>query len=253
MKDYHCIDFHGILMYRKNYREHDMLVKFFTAEFGPKMFFLRGARRKNYKMAADILPFSYGSYTGNIKKDLLSYIVNPIDVQHYLNISNDIYLNAYATYIMNLLDTAFDDGKTSIDWFNKLFYSLRLIDAGIDPAIITNIIELQLLSVLGVAPELRGCMVCGRSDLNLDYSESMGGLLCENHFDRDLYRLRLDKKTIFYLRKFSIIEISKIKNIKVNNQTKKELRSFFDNIYENNLGIKLKSKNFLDQINNFKI
>ncbi|MCK8624064.1 DNA repair protein RecO [Apilactobacillus sp. M161] len=253
MKNYHYIYFHGILMYRKNYREHDMLVKFFTAEFGPKMFFLRGARKKNYKLAADILPFSYGKYTGNIKKDLLSYIISPIDVKHYLNISEDIYLNAYATYIMNLLDTAFEDGHHSLEWFNKLFYSLKLINVGMDPQIVTNIMELQLLSVFGVAPELRGCVICGRSDLDLDYSEKMGGLICSNHFNQDLYRLRLDKKTIYYLRKFSIIELSKINNIKVNNQTKKELRSFFDNIYENDLGIKLKSKKFLDQMNNFKI
>lgn len=38
-------NFNGILLFRRDYRERDMLIKFLTAEYGKKMFFIRGARR----------------------------------------------------------------------------------------------------------------------------------------------------------------------------------------------------------------
>lgn len=247
------MNFHGILLYRRDYKENDMLVKFLTAEAGKKMFFIRGARKRGFKMMADILPFTYGTYSGKINNENLSYIYSGLDTSHYENISEDIFLNAYATYIMSLIDTAFEDSIPIPFWFNQLFAALRFIDNGVDPDVITNIMEIQLLDVFGVKPELRGCSVCGRNDLNFDYSESYGGLICQNHFHLDENRLHLDQKTIYYLRRFSIIDLNRLGNVNVNETTKVNLRKLLDKIYSDSVGIHLKSKKFLDQINDLKL
>ena len=52
--------FNGVVMQVRDYREHDQLIKFLTDKQGPAMFLVRGARRKNFKMASDLLPFTYG-------------------------------------------------------------------------------------------------------------------------------------------------------------------------------------------------
>ncbi|AYF92533.1 DNA repair protein RecO [Apilactobacillus bombintestini] len=247
------MNFHGILLYRKDYKENDMLVKFITAESGKKMFFIRGARKRGFKMMADILPFTYGTYSGKINSNSLSYIYSALDTDHYENISSDIFLNAYATYIMSLIDAAYPDSVPILTWFNKLFDALKLIDNGMDPAIITNICEIQLLSQFGVQPELRGCVICGETNSNFDFSEAYGGLLCQNHFHLDPHRLHLDQKTIYYLRKFSVIDLSKISKINVGDTTKKSLRQLLDKIYNDSVGIHLKSKSFLDQMNDLKL
>ncbi|POH07612.1 DNA repair protein RecO [Fructilactobacillus lindneri] len=245
--------FHGILLYRKNYRERDMLVKFFTAEAGKKMFFVRGASKANFKMAGDILPFSYGTYEGTLKKDGLSYIDSANSVKHFNQISDDIYLNAYATYIMSLIDAAFDDGVPNSIWFDKLFYALNLINNGFDAQIITNIIEIQLLPIFGVAPDFKHCAVCGQQSQIYDYSEKYGGLICQNDFHLDPYRMHLDQRTIYYLCLFSVIDLNKIENIKVNEVTKNKLRQVVDKIYDNSVGLNLKSKKFLNQMRKWEI
>ncbi|TPR13868.1 DNA repair protein RecO [Apilactobacillus timberlakei] len=247
------MNFHGILLYRKNFKERDMLVKFLTAEVGKKMFFIRGARKRGFKMMPEILPFTYGLYSGKISRDNLSYIYSALDTDHYENISQDIYLNAYSTYIMSLIDVAFPDSTPILGWFNKLFEALKLINNGIDAAIITNIIEIQLLNVFGVQPEFRGCTICGRNDLSMDYSEAYGGLICAKHYHMDPHRLHLDAKTVFYLRKFSVIDIQKINNINVNENTKRNLRNVLDKLYQDTVGINLKSKHFLDQMKDLKL
>lgn len=244
----HNTSFHGILMYRKDYKENDMLIKFFTAEYGKKMFFVRGAKKKTFKMTSDILPFTYGEYTGNINDDGLSYILNASDTNHFKNITNDIFYNAYVTYIISLIDVAFPDAIKQIKWFNNLFYAQQHIENGLDAEIITNLIELQLLPEFGVAQNFNNCVICGKDNLQLVYSEAYGGLLCQNHFDLDKYRISLSTDALFYLKVLSETNISDIEKIYVNKNTKKVLRQVIDKIYDNSVGIKLKSKKFIDQM-----
>ncbi|MHA8137943.1 DNA repair protein RecO [Lactobacillaceae bacterium Scapto_B20] len=242
------VPFNGILLYRRNYREHDMLVKFFTDEYGSKMFLIRRGRKPGFKLSGDILPFTYGKYEGSISSDGLSYIKEPIDTHHYLNITADIVLNAYATYIMNLVDTGLSEGNPNHHWFSQLFNALQLIDNGIDPAVVTNIVEIQALQLFGVAPELKDCVVCHRNDLPFDYSTNYGGLLCERHWHLDPNRFHLDQRTVFYFRRFSIIDLGRVRSINVNSQTHERLRMLLDSIYEDTVGMHLKSKKFLDEI-----
>ncbi|UQS86542.1 DNA repair protein RecO [Nicoliella spurrieriana] len=240
--------FNGILLYRRNYRENDMLVKFFTNENGTKMFLIRRGRKQGFKMSADILPFTYGKYEGSISQDGLSYIKEPIETHHYQQISADILLNAYATYIMSLIDTALPEGVANHKWFNQLFYALELINHAIDPAVVTNIVEIQLLELFGVQPWLRDCVICHRNDLPLDYSAAYNGLICSQHWHMDPLRFGLSQRTVYWFRKFSVVELKKIRTIDLNQTTKTQLRKLLDSIYDDTVGIHPKSKRFLEEM-----
>jgi len=241
-------NFNGILLYRRDYRERDMLIKFLTAEYGKKMFFIRGARRRGFKMAAELLPFTMGEYVGDLRDQGLSYINSVKSVQYFEQISQDIELNAYATYIMNLIDVAYPDNQPVGRWYQQITSALQLIDQQVAPALVANVIEIQLLGAFGVAPELRWCAVCGRQDLPLDYSESYGGLLCQEHWHLDPHRLHASQAAIFYLRKFSVLNLSKVHSMTVKKTTAQQLRRILDEIYDNSVGIHLKSKRFIDQM-----
>lgn len=246
-------DFHGILLYTKDYGERDLLIKFLTREFGKKMFLVHGAKRPKFRMRAAILPFSYGLYSGDLKEGGLSYINNYKDLTHFKGISADITKNAYATYVMSLIDLAYPDDAPIPKIYDQLMIGLKLIDDGFDEQIITNIFEVQLLAPFGVAPNWVDCAICHRRDLPFDYSESYGGLLCQNHWNKDPYRLHLDQKTIYFLRLFSVVDLTKLHAIKVGDATKKSLRRVIDQIYSRSVGVQPKSKRFIDQLGNFKI
>lgn len=246
-------DFTGVVMYSKPYRDRDLLVKYLTKEFGKKMFLIRGAKRPKFKMKAAILPFTYGVFTGSVVSDGLSYLNSTKDIKHFKNISADIVKNAYATYIFSLIDLAYQDGNVIPVVYNQVQLGLELIDKGIDAEIISNIFEVQLLAAFGVAPNWRDCVVCHRTDLPFDYSEEYGGLLCQSHWHLDPYRLRLDARTIYYLRLFSEINLTKINDIKVQKPTKQKIRQTLDQIYEHSVGVIPKSKRFLDQLDDLQI
>ncbi|MFD1317695.1 DNA repair protein RecO [Loigolactobacillus zhaoyuanensis] len=244
-------DFNGIVMLRKDYRERDMLVKILTNRFGKKMFFIRGARKRGFRLAAAILPFTHGTFVGDVRMDGLSFVNTAKEYRQWQSISQDITLNAYATYILSLIDAAFPDGQPLEGWYEQTLLALRYIDDGFDPQIITNIMEVQLLRIFGVAPHLESCVVCQRNDLPFDYSQSYGGLLCQQHWQLDHYRFHASARAIYLLRLFSVLDLHKLNSITVKPATKKELRQMLDLIYQDSVGLSLKSKHFIDEMANW--
>ncbi|MGK4126579.1 DNA repair protein RecO [Limosilactobacillus vaginalis] len=241
-------DFRGIIMFRRDYRERDLLVKILTDKIGPAMFFVKGAKKRGFRLAADILPFTHGEYIGSLTDNGLSFINTASDASQYRSIASDISKNAYATYILALVDSAFQDGQGIGGWFNQVAAALDLINSGLDEQVIANVIETQLLVRFGVAPTWDRCVICGRDDLPLDFSEQYGGMLCRNHWHLDERRLHLDQRTVYYLQRFSTLNLQKLNSIKINSTTKRRLQFVLDSLYDNEVGLNLKSKKFIRQM-----
>ena len=241
-------DFRGIIMFRRDYRERDLLVKILTDKIGPAMFFVKGAKKRGFRLAADILPFTHGEYIGSLTDNGLSFINTASDTSQYRSIASDISKNAYATYILALVDSAFQDGQGIGDWFNQVAAALDLINSGLDEQVIANVIETRLLVRFGVAPTWDRCVICGRDDLPLDFSEQYGGMLCRNHWHLDERRLHLDQRTVYYLQRFSTLNLQKLNSIKINSTTKRRLQFVLDSLYDNEVGLNLKSKKFIRQM-----
>lgn len=241
-------DFRGIIMFRRDYRERDLLVKILTDKIGPAMFFVKGAKKRRFRLAADILPFTHGEYIGSLTDNGLSFINTASDTSQYRSIASDISKNAYATYILALVDSAFQDGQGIGGWFNQVAAALDLINSGLDEQVIANVIETQLLVRFGVAPTWDRCVICGRDDLPLDFSEQYGGMLCRNHWHLDERRLHLDQRTVYYLQRFSTLNLQKLNSIKINSTTKRRLQFVLDSLYDNEVGLNLKSKKFIRQM-----
>lgn len=244
MGSYSDEEFTGIVVSRQDYRERDMLVTILTDRFGFKTFFCSGSAETRFSNAS----CNFTVYSRNLywKNQWWWVVIHHDDeeVAQYQEISQDIELNAYASYILGLARQAFGNQPDLASlWFTQLATALQLIDEGYDPAIITNIIEVKLLGCFGVQPNWQACAVCGRDDLPFDYSEMYGGLLCQEHWHLDEYRLHLDKRTIYFLRQFSVVDLTKLNSISLKETTKRNLRRALDEIYNSQVGVYVKAKN----------
>lgn len=241
-------DFTGIIIYRRDYRERDLLVKMLTDKIGPAMFYVRDGKKRGFRMASDLLPFTHGTYIGSLADDGLSFINTASETHQYQGIATDLSRNAYATYILSLVDHAFTDGHSIGGWFNQVAAALDLINRGRDEQVVTNVIETQLLTVFGVAPIWDRCVVCDKADRPLDFSEQYGGMLCDRHWYLDQRRFHLDRRTIYYLQQFATLNLQQVNAIKINPVTKERLQFILDTIYNDQVGLRLKSKRFIDQM-----
>lgn len=242
----------GLIIYSRDHREKDKLVKIFTEQYGKIVFYVKGAHRKNNPVLAGILPMTQATYAGEIRTDGLSFLNTVKFVTPYYYLQQDIFANAYATYVLALADAAIEDHRADPFLYTFCEVILTRMNEKIDPEILTNIFEVQVLPRFGIELQLDSCAVCGKTQGVFDFSMKYHGLLCQEHFPLDERRLHLTPKAAGLLKIFSSLPVQKIGQITVSAPTKKSLRFGLDAIYDEYVGIHLKSKHFIDQMKNWE-
>lgn len=236
----------GLILYNRNFREDDKLVKIFTEAAGKRMFFVKHASRS--KLASVIQPLVIADFIVKVNDEGLSYIEDYGQVRTFHGIQSDIFSLAYATYLLSLADAAITDGTYDPHLFAFLVKTLDLMEQGLDYEVLTNIFEIQILERFGVSLNFHDCLVCHQVGQAFDFSFTYAGLLCPQHYDRDPRRSHLNPNVPYLLNKFQHMQFSELKQIRLQPGIKKELRDFIDQIYEEYVGIHLKSKKFIDDL-----
>ena len=73
-------------------------------------------------------------------------------------------------------------------------------------------------------------------------------MLCNRHWHLDPHRFHLDRRTVYYLQQFAQLNLQRGNNIKINPVTKLRLQTVLDTIYDDQVGLRLKSKRFIQQM-----
>ncbi|WP_019320190.1 DNA repair protein RecO [Streptococcus mutans] len=239
----------GLVLYNRQFREDDKLVKIFTETSGKHMFFVRHAT--NSKLSSVIQPLILANFILKINNHGLSYIEDYKGVSLFKEINADIYKLAYATYLVSLADAAISDAVYDAPLFAFLIKTLELMDEGLDYEILTNIFEIQILDRFGVQLNFHDCVFCHRVGLAFDFSHRYSGLLCPEHYEKDPYRSHLDPNVPYLLNQFQTLHFDSLKIISVKPDMKQKLRKFIDEVYEDYIGLRLKSKKFIDDLDHW--
>ena len=239
----------GLVLYNRPFREDDKLVKIFTETSGKHMFFVRHAT--NSKLSSVIQPLILADFILKINNHGLSYIEDYKGVSLFKEINADIYKLAYATYLVSLADAAISDAVYDAPLFAFLIKTLELMDEGLDYEILTNIFEIRILDRFGVQLNFHDCVFCHRVGLAFDFSQRYSGLLCPEHYEKDPYRSHLDPNVPYLLNQFQTLHFDSLKTISVKSDMKQKLRKFIDEVYEDYIGLRLKSKKFIDDLDHW--
>ena len=236
----------GLILYNRNYREDDKLVKIFTETDGKRMFFVKHAGKS--KLNAVIQPLMVANFIVKLNDNGLSYIEDYKEVELYKHINEDLFRLSYASYVVALADSAISDGVADPHLFVFLKKTLELMDEGLDYEILTNICEVQVLDRFGVRLNFHECAFCHRDGLPFDFSHKYSGLLCPEHYQEDIHRNHLDPNVPYLLDRFQTVSFEELRSISVKPEMKRKIRLFLDEIYGDYVGIHLKSKTFIDDL-----
>lgn len=240
--------FDAIVLYQRDHKEKDLMVKMLTRQAGKRMFYIRHGKSQRYQFTAEIQPLSAATFEGTINTTGLSFINDVKATKDTTFLMTDIVLNAYMTYILGLIDAVFVDNQPITKWYDLIIEALNKLQNGLDPQGIANYFELQLLPVFGIRPTWGQCVICGRSDLPLDFSEELNGTLCQQHWSADEHRLHVDTKAVRILSKLANIDLRLVGTLDLKTQTKQEMARVMDKLYDDQVGIHLKSKSFIQQL-----
>ena len=212
---------------------------------------VKGAMRPKSKLNAATLNFSYGTYVIYTSGHGLSSLRTYKEVKQLDGIYDDLIKNAYTSFILDLIDHAFVEYQPIGKYYDLADFAIHKINKGVDPEIITQIVQMQLLTAFGVQPELRHCLICKKEQGRFDYSIKLGGVICSDHFNDVQSRLYLKPKQTALLRTMGLVPIERLGKISLQSETKLATRKAIDRIYGETIDLNLKTKKLLDEMKFF--
>ena len=243
--------FEGIVLFMRPHREKDALVKIFTQNHGTKMFFVKGLQRINHPLKQHCIPMSQHEYIGTIHTTGLSFIREAKTLDIYRKIQTDPILQAHAAYLCQLVDASIEDNQPDSTLYHFLARGLRMINLSDEARPFQIASEVQLLNRFGLAIDWEKCVFCHSHEGPMDFSMQHQGLLCEKHFNEDLFRLKLRPQAIAVVRLLSATAFERIGDINLSESTYQDIRRLMHEIYRDMVGVQLKSETYLEEIYKF--
>lgn len=235
----------GVIVKEIPYKESSKIITVFTKDDGIIGIYAKGVRKLTSKIGAKVNKLTYGYFHIKYNENGLSSLIDIEIIDPLKNIKKDLTMICYASFLSELSSQVYrhDNNK---EIYNLYINSILKINSGYNPLVISNILELKLLSYLGIKPVIDNCVECGGKEDIVTLSSYKGGYICKRCLTNEKIVL---SKTIKLIRMFYYVDISKISNISISDEVENEINSFIDDYYERYSGLYLKSKEFLRNIN----
>ncbi|MEG0259794.1 MAG: DNA repair protein RecO [Lysinibacillus sp.] len=237
----------GIVIKARAYGESNKIVTLMTREAGKVAAMARGAKKPSSRLASVTQPFTYGMFMVQHHTGMGS-LQQGEHMNSMRHIREDIMATAYASYIVELVDRLVEEGKPEPYAFDVLLQALQAIEDGYDAEAITLFVEWKMLPYTGVQPILHACASCGAIDGEFAFSFTQGGFLCHRCYHKDRYIIRLTPTQLKLIRMFYTVPIEQIGKLDLKKETKYFIKKIVTTIYEEQTGIRLKTKKFIEQL-----
>ncbi|CAM4240422.1 MULTISPECIES: DNA repair protein RecO [Paenibacillus] len=244
----------GIVIRSMDYGEGNKIITLCTESGGKVGVLVRGAKKPKSRHAALVQPFTFGQYVYFRNTGLGTLNAGEI-VESYHELREDLVKASYASYACELLDRVLQDEETGTFWFKQLKACLQALKDEKDPVVITSLYEMKILQASGYGPQFDECISCNqeRPDEQLFISPRLGGVLCRacKHFDPPA--MSVSPKALKLLRLFAQLDLQRLGNISVSESTRDEIKKLMRAFMDHQLGLNLKSRSFLDQMEKYGI
>ncbi len=237
-------EFEGIIVSETPYSESSKILNILTKEDGIIGVMAKGAKRMKSPLRSVTERFTLGIFNVYYHKDKLSTLVSADIINPLLNIKTDIIKIGYLTYIVEL---AYQTAKQNDDKniYALLKSAILKIESGLEPMIITNILELKMLDYLGVGIDLDKCIKCGNKKNIITISGDEGGYICSDCRTNEII---YDEKTIKMFRLYHCVDIESISDLKISESVVQNINKILTEYYDRFTGLYLKSKDFLKTV-----
>ncbi|SER80716.1 DNA repair protein RecO [Salisediminibacterium halotolerans] len=237
----------GIVIRTTDYGETNKILTLLTRENGKISVMANGAKKPKSRFASSAQLFIYGSFVYQRFKGMGT--LNQSDIlDSFRQIRSDIILTSYGACMVELIDRLVPEEQLSPALFDLLYHLLHQLDEGSDPDVLLNILEIKMLAWAGVAPTLDRCTQCQTTEGPFSFSHRFAGAVCYQCASADPHHQKVQANVVKLLYLFQKIPAARIGHINVKASTKKELKQIIDQYYEEYVGVYLKAKRFLAQV-----
>lgn len=238
------VDVRGLVLNETNYSDSSKILNVLTREYGLIGIISKGCRNLKSKLRGASRKLVYGTFHFYYKENGLSTLISIDVISDYPKTIMNLENVVYASYLLDLTKQVVKQSKDS-NILPLVVSSLEKLESGLNPAVITNILELKYLDFLGVSPIVTGCAVCGKTTNIVSLSPTAGGFICKDCYQNEGY---YSEKAIKLLQMYYYVDLEKITKIDVNPKVNEEINKFLEDYYDRYTGIYLNSKKMLKNV-----
>jgi DNA repair protein RecO (recombination protein O) len=245
----------GIVLRSRALGEKDRVLVLLTAEHGKISATARGARNPKGKLAAAAQSFTLARFL--IAKGRRLDIVSQAEVENaHIHIAGDLLKTAWASYFCELADIIPEE-LPEAELFELLEAALNALNLSSAPDEAEGIgrwFEAKYLALLGYAPTIGHCVSCGikiavpraETERAVAFSPALGGTLCGACARDDAARLNVKVQSLRVLHQMERLVAPPDAKLFFNAQS--DLRDVLHRSLQAHLGVRLKSRAFLDEV-----
>lgn len=236
----------GIIISEVAYGDTSKIVNVLTKDHGIIGVMCKGAKSLKSRLRTCTMKYTYGFFHVYLKEGKLSILKDVDIIDDFSHLKTDITLISYMAYVVELASQVTKQNDDPAI-YGLLISILKKMNAGLNPRVLTNILEIKLLDYLGVSLNLDSCVRCGNKTNIITIDPDAGGYICQNCFQNE--RL-VNPKTIKMLRMYYLVSIDSITELNIHEDLIREIDYFLNKYYERYTGLYLQSKSFLQSITN---
>ena len=238
------VDVKGLVLNETNYSDSSKILNVLTSEYGLIGIISKGCRNLKSKLRGASRKLVYGTFHFYYKENGLSTLISIDVISDYPKTIMDLEKVVYASYLLDLTRQVVKQSKDK-DILTLIISALDKIEKGLNPSVITSILELKYLDFLGVSPIVTGCAICGKTTNIVSLSPTAGGFICKDCYQNEGY---YSEKAIKLLQMYYYVDLEKITKIDVNSKVNEEINKFLEDYYDRYTGIYLNSKKMLKNV-----
>ncbi len=238
-------------MRHRELRETSLIATFYTRDFGKINGVIKGVRGERSQHVGGALElFARDEIVFYEKKGSDLFLVSQCELINFFpSIRSDLEKLSYASYLVELTDSATPLGEKSEEIFTLLSKSLGLLCAKASARRAARIFEIKFLKILGMMPAMERCAVCsGSVDDGGRFNLKAGGLVCGSCGASSGPSFPILRGTREFIKHIASSDFERASRIKVAERVGKELEAILRKFIDYHIGRRLNTVAFLASI-----
>ena len=241
----------GIILQVKPYGEADLIIDFFSSQWGRMRGIAKGAKKSKKRFVNCLEPLHwvrlslFEKQNNSLVRIDQGELINP-----FPGIRKDYKKLGQASYFCEMIKELFAIGDTNRPVFELIRESLQALDQGKGDQEIFDIFQVRLLKIAGYALYLTSCLGCGkRAETIFDpvFSLSQGGIFCPKCLIGEK-GIPLSPGTVHCLRQAGSLAFPQVFHIRFSRNMREEIGQLLHSFSCRIMGKELGSSRYLRQL-----
>lgn len=240
----------GIVLKENIINDKDKVLIVLLKDYGKFSVWAKNSRNSKSKLISGTSIFSYSDFI--IFDNGKNLSLNQVDlIENFYSITEDLAPLAYGTYFLELIDKSVQEATPVNDIMLLLLKSLLILSKSktIPSRLIAKIFEIKFLQLNGYMPIVNKCSYCSKN-IEKEHNLFFGimGAICENCKDKETKIIKINSSVIYTLNYILLADIDNLYKFNISDELLNVISRISRKLLDEHLYIKLKSKEFIDEI-----